>query len=282
MTNIIFKNTLTYAGGKDVLSPLITALFDQDEVSQEYMEDLMEKMGFKQTRALTPEQKFSIMIGAYELEKITEDQDLPEAEVGKGANKGYEIEQFGKKIGISKLFKKWIESAQTLEGADTSVKTEWANLAQNIRNLQRGKVKSKNISMTEVLTKGRLNNQPNGAGSATPYGSALFSASHSISDGTDSFSNLLTAPNGVLNLANLQDAIDAHKARLRLQNGDRVMSPSKYKLIVSRENAVTARKLLNTPGNMVSMFSGAGNNASQVNQFIFDGNVVEIVENPFL
>jgi hypothetical protein len=152
---VIYNNNLTMAGGgKDVLSPLITSLFDQDLVSHEYMEDLMEKMGFRSTRALTPDQKFSVIIGAYELSEITEGQDIPDVEVGKGNNKGYEIVQYGGKIGITKLFRKWIETASTLEGADTSVKAEWARLAQNILNLRRGQVKNKNISMTELLTQG--------------------------------------------------------------------------------------------------------------------------------
>lgn len=73
MSQVIFNNNLTMAGGgKDVLNPLITSLFDQDLASHEYMEDLMEKMGFRATRALTPDQKFSVIIGAYELSEITE------------------------------------------------------------------------------------------------------------------------------------------------------------------------------------------------------------------
>ncbi len=116
MSEIIFNNTLTYAGGgKDFLNPLITSLFDQDMSSAELDEDLMAKLGFKSTRALTPDQKFSVIIGAYELSEITESEDIPDVDTGRGETKGFEIVQYGGKIGISKLFRKWIEGASSLE-----------------------------------------------------------------------------------------------------------------------------------------------------------------------
>ena len=160
MSEIIFNNTLTYAGGgKDFLSPLITKLFDQDLSSAEYDEDLMAKLGFTPTKALTPDQKFSVIIGAYELDEITEDQDFPDVDLGRGEAKGFEIVQYGGKIGISKLFRKWIESASTLDGADSSVKMEWTRFAQNVISLRNGKIKRKNMTMTKLLTDGRLSSK---------------------------------------------------------------------------------------------------------------------------
>lgn len=282
MAEIIFNNSLTYATGKDVLSPLITALFDQDKVSNEYQEDLMAKMWFKSTRALSPDQKFSVIIGAYELEEITEDQDIPDVDTGKGESKGFEIKQHGGKIGISKLFRKWIESARTLEGADSSVKSEWSRMAQNILSLRRGRVKTKNITMTELLTSGWVSTNAYGPGSATPYGKALFASDHPYSNGTGSFSNLLSTADDALDAAALQDALDIHKTNLRLQNGDRVMTPSKYDLIVGRSLALTAREVLNTPGSQASVYSGTGTNAEKKNKFSFKGNTVEIAENSFI
>lgn len=110
----------------------------------------------------------------------------------------------------------------------------------------------------------------------------MFSASQPYKDGTESFSNLLSTADGALTAITLQDAIDKQKTALRLQNGDRVMTPSVYKLIVSRENAVTARSILNTAGNQVGVYSGTGNNAAQLNTFSFNGNIVEVVENGFI
>ena len=110
----------------------------------------------------------------------------------------------------------------------------------------------------------------------------MFSASHPYRQNTETFSNLLSTPDDNLSVTSLQDALDGLKARVRLQNGDRVKTPNMYKLITGRELATTARAVLNTPGNRAGMYSGAGNNANQANQFDFNGNIVELVENPFI
>jgi hypothetical protein len=110
----------------------------------------------------------------------------------------------------------------------------------------------------------------------------LFDANQPYKNGTATFSNLLTTPNLPLSTASLQDALDKQKSSLRLQNGDRIMTPSVYKLIVSRENAIEARRILNTAGNQVGVYSGTGANAQQLNQFSFEGNIVEICENAFI
>lgn len=87
--------------------------------------------------------------------------------------------------------------------------------------------------------------------------------------------------NDDLNATSLQAALNVQK-NLKLQNGDRVDTPSTYKLLVSRANAVTARALLNTAGNQVGIYAGTGSNAALLNTFSFQGNKVEIVEVPYL
>ena len=287
MAEIIFNNNLTYGAGASILAPTITSLFDQDLVSKEYVTGLPEKLGFVKTRALTPDQTFSLIIGAYELDLITEDQDIPTASFGKGKEKGFAIEQYGKKIGISKLFRKWLETAKTLDGADSSVMKEYQRMTNDIVSLRRGAQKTKNRRCTEVLTQGWVATAANGAGSATMYGQPLFSASHPYGNGANAgtFQNVLGGSYGTLdddlNATSLQAAIDLHKSGLRLQNGDRVEIPTKYTLVVSNKLATTARKILNTAGNQVGTFAADGSNSSALNQFSFDGNKIEIVENPF-
>jgi len=281
MAEINFTNSLTYAGwGKDILNPLITSLFDQDIVSAEYSTDLESKLWFKYTQALTPDQKFSVMVGAYELDDITEWENLPEMEISRGEDKGFEIKQHGNKIGITKLFKAWIMSAKDLDGADSSVKMERAKLASNIIALRRGRQKKMNIEMTSVLTKG-WDASGTGAGSPTPYGKALFATDHPVRSGELSFDNTVTS-DGVLTKTRLQTALNKQKAELMLQNGDRIMTPSSYKLVVSRKGAVAAREILNTAWTRATTFSADGNNSSAMNVFDFEGNTVEIVENPFM
>lgn len=279
MAEINFTNTLTYATGKDVLSPLITSLFDQDIVSAEYSEDVASKLWFKRTQALTPDQKFSVMIGSYELDLITEGQDLPEMETSKGADKGFEIKQYGTKKTVTKLFKEWIMSAKSLDGADSSVQMEWARLASDILSLRRGRVKRMNIEMVSLLTSGFSISGASWAGSATPYGKALFAADHPVRQGDLSFNNV---ESGALTETTLQAALNKHKSELLLQNGDRVMTPWVYKLVVSRSLAVTAREILNTAGTRATTYSADGSNSSKFNVFDFQGNAVEIVELPFI
>lgn len=288
MAEIIFNNKLTYGAGESILMPTLTALFDQDLVSKEYSNDIPMKMGYTPTRALSPDQQFSIIIGAYELDVITEDQDIPSLSFGKGKEKGFEIVQYGGKLGLTKLFRKWLETAKVLDGADSSVKSAYNRMVNDVTTLRRSALKSKNIAATEVLTKWWTATAANGAGSATMYGQPLFSASHpygnAATGNAGTFSNLLTTADKVFDAAwvQLQDAIDIHKSVLRLQNGDRVEIPTKFTVMCSNKLATTVRKVLNTAGNQVGMYSGQGSNASLLNQFSFNGNTVELVENPFL
>jgi hypothetical protein len=117
----------------------------------------------------------------------------------------------------------------------------------------------------------------------------LFSASHPYGQGINAgtFQNVLGGTglgtlNGVLNATNLQGALQVQKTQLRMQNGDRVDTPSKYILLVSRANAVTARSILNTAGNQVGVYAGTGSNAALLNTFSYQGNTVEIMELPYL
>lgn len=153
---VTYTNTLTYAnGGTDALNPLIVSLFDQDLASFEIQNDTIGQLGFKTSMVTTPLGVFTIGLGAFELPVITEGQDLPIATTGKGANKGYAIVEYGAQIPVTKLFRKWLESANDLNGADSSVKTEWQTLAQNIMNLRYGRVKTMNQVATQLFTLGR-------------------------------------------------------------------------------------------------------------------------------
>lgn len=288
MADIRFNNTIAFNGnGADILNPLVSSIFDQDLASFEASSDVAMKLGFKETKALTPDQKFRASIGAYELDKIGEGEDFPIMQTGFAKEKGFLVEVYANQIGITKLFMKWIESAQDLTQADSSVKQEWARLADNILALRRGRIKTLNMVATELLTKGFSVSASNGPGSATPYGQALFSASHPYGQGANAgtFQNVLGGSYGTLNddlnATSLQAALNVLK-NTRLQNGDRVDTPSTYKLLVSRANAVTARALLNTAGNQVGIYAGTGSNAALLNTFSFQGNKVEIVEVPYL
>lgn len=286
---VIFTNGITYAAGStDLLNPEVTAIFEQDVVSYEYTEWLLDKLGFTSTRPLNPNEKFSIEIGAYELDEMTEGQLIPEVDVGKGRDKGYKAVPFGGKISLSRIMKEWLGTTQTLKDADSSVQTTFRKFKSDVQRLRRGSMKSMNTYATRIYTDGYSNTAANWPGSLTPYGQFLWDTDQPYGQGAGAgtFRNVLGGSYGTLNSAfsttNLQYMLDMHKAELRLQNGDRVDSPSSYKLLTSRVNAVTVREVLNTAGNSAGVYSGAANNSAELNTFNFNGNKVEIVEVPDL
>lgn len=94
-------------------------------------------------------------------------------------------------------------------------------------------------------------------------------------NGTKTFSNIV-ANNPALANASLKEAIRIHKEDIRLQNGDYVMVPDEYELLVPRELETTAREVLNNG----SKFAADGNNSSKENVFMFEGSRVKIVVVP--
>jgi hypothetical protein len=155
MADIRFNSTLTFNGnGNDILNPLISDIFDQDKTSFEINNDVTGKLGFHETRAITPDQKFRQSIGAYELDEVDEDSDYAVMQTGFTKEKGFAVKEYANQIPISKLFKKWIEASQSLQGADTSVQKEWGELSNNIRALRYGRVKTMNIVATKLFTLG--------------------------------------------------------------------------------------------------------------------------------
>ena len=280
---IYMNNLLTNAAGKDMLNPLVTDIIQQADLSFELKNNIYDKMGYVETRARAQDQMFGITIGAYALPEIVEGQDLPLLPLGHGNRKWFKVRQYGGAIPLTNLFKRWLETASVLDGADSSVQAEFANLRDNTRRLLDSAKKRMNMEATKVVTNGFTNTAFN---SSTPYGLSLFNASHPYAEGTQTFRNIMGGSYGTtdkaLSALSLQDMLNLHKSGIFLQNGDRIDTPGSWTLMVSRKNAVTARGILNTPGNQVSQFSGTWANPTQINTFYFNGNTVEILENPWL
>ena len=171
---------------------------------------------------------------------------------------------------------KWVEASETLENADSSVKSEWARIARNIKGLERSKIKTKNKLFVELLANGRKTDQAFGPGSLTPYGQALFSTAHPYLEGTKTFSNYAGALS--LDATNLKTAINQLKVDVRLQNGDYIDVPTEYELLVPKELETTARETLNNGSN----FAADGSNSSKENVFVFEGSRVKLVVLPTL
>jgi hypothetical protein len=266
------------------MNPAISWLFDQDKVSSQYKEGMIEAMGFVKTTPLNPNQTFSTDYGAVTLDSIGEGAIIPVMTTGKGADKGFEIIEYANKIPVTKLAYDWLNKSQSLAGADSNVKMELQKFADGIKKLRNGAIKRRNQEALQVLTKGL-----EGTGTVTPNGTQLFAANHPYRQGLKvplTYRNVLGGAYGTLNddlnATSLQFALNIQNSELRLGNGDRPEQPEAYKLLVGRPLQTTARSVLNSPKNGRNPYAGTGNNPELRNTFDFDGNRVELMVNPFL
>lgn len=261
-----------------MINGLITDIINEMNLQDTtYKEDKVQ-MNFFDTRAISFDQTFTGVAGPTELDVINENGVKPEQDKTKLPNKGFAIVEWGGKIPVTFLMTQWLKTSQSLSGADSSVKREWMQFADNSRYLLEGA--QMNITQ-EMIKLWILGLDPVttvfGPGSPTPKGKPLFSQTHPVRNGTQTFANVAPT-NIVLTNANLQVAIDILKVGVRNENGYYVLAPQVYKLFVSKRNAVTARQILNTAGSQAGIYSGVAANANQKNQFSFNGNMIEIVE----
>lgn len=135
-----------------MLNPELQALFDENIVSAEFPEGVIEAMGYKKTAVLNPNSKFSSKLGTPELDEVTENELLPELPTGKGADKGMAIRSFGDVIPTSKNMYNWLMAASPLAGADSSVKESYRAFAEDFRSLRKAGIKAKNFNATKILT----------------------------------------------------------------------------------------------------------------------------------
>jgi hypothetical protein len=197
------------------------------------------------------------------------------------------VKEYGNKIKISKLMRKWLERNEYIGNASSDVQAEFRQLFNGANNLIYSAKMRMAMEMLKVWTKGF--GEPTaeyGAGSPTPHGLPLFSIHHPYKRYSGEFRNMgsgnfLNAP---LTADSLQNALDCFRTEIRGENGHRIMTAKKsYKLFVSPENENNARRILNaTQSGTPSIWSGVGVNANQTNQFIWNGNTVEIVVLEFL
>lgn len=292
MARQAFNWTVSFAGwATNVLKPELAYVFDEDQVSNQIQrsEEQVSRMGYTTTTVLNPEQQFTVLAGSKPLAEINEGQSLPLVDSWKGADKGYEMKEYGWKIKVTKLMADWLQTNQTLAGSDSSVQVMYQRFNEDIQKLRRGAMKARVTEATKVFANGWVSTSANWAGSATPYGQALFSTSHvyyDASGASSTFDNTLDTEgtaDAALSATSLQDALDTQKKELRLHEGwDRIETPSRYVLFTPRALDVTARGILNTDGNQANVYSGTGNNSEEVNPFYFNGNRVEYFESSFL
>ena len=83
-----------------------------------------------------------------------EDGETPILTLTQGYDKGYEMKTYGGRLKTTKLFLEWLKKAQTLQGADSSVKTELNKFKDGIVRLMRSSKRTINREITNTLAKG--------------------------------------------------------------------------------------------------------------------------------
>lgn len=282
---VLFTNKVTFgAAAVPLMNPAISFMFDQDRVSAQYEESIINNMGYTKTTPLNPNEKFSAEVGAPVLDQISEGQQIPVMTTGKTNDKGYTIKEFSDKIPVTKLAYDWLMTSKPIQSADSTVKAALAQFAKNIEKLRKGAIKRRNYQALKVWTDGIA-----GTGTLTPSGQQLFSATQPYKQGLQTaatFRNVLGGAYGTLNdnltATSLQNALDIQSGELRLFNGDWVQQPEAYRLTTSRPNQTVARSVLNSPKNGRNPYAGTGSNSELRNTFDFDGNRVVLDINPYL
>lgn len=288
-TGIIFNNGVNiWSGGSDLLTALVKAITNEWDIQSTEYDDYLKLLGYKSVTPLTINEEYFSIGGDREIDRINENWVKPEYEITKLPWKGFKIQEYGGKITTSYLFYKWLQSSSTLEGADSSVKAERANVARQGKRLINAIKMRCLMEGIKVLTNGFSVSVSNGAGSATPKGLPLFSIYHTARNGNLVFANTanthlpLTADAAWV--AALQYAINQLNTKVVGENGYELERPKNgYDLMVSRDLAVIARQLLNQSWTaVVQATAWIDWSILKANQFMFEGNRVNVVELPFL
>lgn len=185
------------------------------------------------------------------------------------------MKTYGGRLKTTKLFLEWLKKAQTLQGADSSVKAELNKFKDGIVRLMRSSKRTINREITNVLAKGFSISAAFGPGSAGGDGVALFANNHPVkSEPGTTYSNIISGP---LTASSLENAIQEYKTTVKAPSGFRIDTPEVFTLLVPRALETTARKILNSSGDQAGLWAGTGFNANLMNTFSFQGSKVELV-----
>lgn len=280
---VVAGGLVTYQGsGFPTLDGTIVETFNRDDVMPQH-KMYMSIMDYTDTTLLNPSQTFAAKAAPTGMANVLETGIAENAEMVFTPKKGIYQVEIARKYSRSYLFTKWARQAKTLQGAPDSIQAELLDVASEARDLALAYDVRYAEEMVKLWTLGFAITTSNGPGSATPKGKALFDT-HSYgvpgSAITGTFTNFT---NGALTFTSSAADILAGTTRLqtlinqlkqtRDENGKYVNQVWPYKLYVSRVREVFWKQVLNNSSN----FSGQGNNAMQENQFLFAGNIVELV-----
>ncbi len=280
---VIAGGLVTYQGsGFPTLDNTIVETFNRDDIMPEHKQ-YMALIGYNDTTLLSPAQTFSAKSAPKAMGDVTETGIAKNADMIFAPKKGIYQVEIGQSYQRSKLFTEWARRAKTIAGAPDHIQAELLDVASETRDLSLAYDIRFAEEMVKTLTKGFSITAPNGPGSATPKGKALFDTHNYGVAGTPVYGTWTNYENGALSFTSASADILAASTRLQTlinqlktakdDNGKYIKQGGVYKLYVSRAREVFWKLVLNNG----SQFSGQGNNAMQENQFLFNGNKVEVV-----
>lgn len=279
-SDIVLNNGLTFEGkAGTTLDSLILETVDFDNIMPDFKK-YSALLGYTETPLLNPSQTFAAKSAPVGMSNVSETGLKKQMDFKFKPKKGVYQQEVGGVFTISYLMTQWIRKVAKLQDAPAEVQAHLIDVAEQTRDLIMSYDIRKAEDLVKVLTAGFSVTASNGPGSATPKGNPLFYASQPYGvTGTaisGTFSNTVTGAvytNVATGTAQLQAALDLIKAT-KDDNGKFIREPNMYKLFVSRTRLVFWKQVLNNG----SQFSGQGTNAMQENQFLFDGNKIEIVQ----
>lgn len=274
MSNINLQTGANYAEGYAILSPLIQEIANQTE-AQVGLVDEAAKYGFVMGDALSPTGEITAMVWPEPLAEIDEDGVAPLLTLLQGFTKGYAMKSYGRKHKCTKVFYEWINKGAHMVGADSSVQKELQWFKEAVERLVAGSTLTLNIQIAKIFANGFSASSVYWAGSPSPDGQPLFSASHVVKKTGATFSNLISS-GSFLTATTLEAAIQSYKTGIYTANGYRIKTPEVFDLLVPRALETTARKILNAAGDQAGVYAGTGSNANLLNVFSFQGSKVRL------
>lgn len=279
MANFKDGGLLTTAEGFKLIRSNIEKVVNELDLDPT-LDGVAEALGFINTPVTRPDGKITSLKGVLDLEQIGELDEIPLLTDEEGPEKGYKLKRFAGKHAMSKEVVKWLEKAQSDSTIPTEVKMEIKEIATKITRLSARAKKARNFLATQLLAKGFAVDSAYGPGSATPYGQALFSATHPIGDTGETQSNLVT---GALSQVKLLEAIEALR-NMKDGNGTKIgFAASSYTLVVSPAKEADARKILNDGSNFAAQVNDVEvNNDVTMSVFQWDGFKINLMVLPTL
>lgn len=280
----VFSNGIYVdAGVSDILDTALIEITTDADVQETLVnyQNLKSDLGFVQTPFISKDQKFGNKVGPTELDRVNEGENKKMKTLAFWPKKGFEIKEWANKIAIGYLSYEYLKRSKTLQGASDTVKQEFADLAEQTKELTMSDMLTKQYEMVKIFTMGNVETESYGPGSPTPHWEPLFSTTHPYSNGASTFSNYTT---NSLTDTNLQTGLTALKTGVRAQNG-KFIAGGEFTLVVGKVNAVNARNILQTTGNTVGIYAGVGTTTTRdtvLNTFSYKGNIVRLLEIDFL